>query len=123
MVKDFPALATIASISYGCDWLVRRLSAMCNATTRKVLLQAGPAPGANSSPALRRSTAKSFSATSNSPTNPDAGAVNSAKAARMETVEARNTLINAVVVRYFCSFALFYLLTLCLCRVAPGSCP
>jgi hypothetical protein len=26
IVKDFPAVGTIASISYACDWLIKRLS-------------------------------------------------------------------------------------------------
>jgi hypothetical protein len=89
---------------------------MCNATTRKVLLQSnvsangvsmtGIGPG-NASPSLSRATGKSYS---NAPLSVNSGAAagisstangssSSAKAAKMEVIEARNTLITCITVR------------------------
>jgi hypothetical protein len=99
---------------------------MCNATTRKVLLQSnvnatgvsaiGIGPG-NASPSLTRATGKSYS---NAPLSVNSGAasgISSAtsasiagtKAAKMEVIEARNTLITCISVRAavcMCSLAM-----------------
>lgn len=140
---DFPTLSTVASVAYSCDWLVRRLSSMCNTATRKVLAAAnsGNAPSGNTgnitgsggtaSPVISRSTIKSYSGaptssiggTSTMSSSGSAGtglnaasnvANNAAKAAKMEIIEAKNTLINAVIVslRFFC-FILYSVITIC----------